>query len=123
MMKEISKNDLHKVVMVGKGPELQTLFSIIGYNSINCGTFGLNWKCINLYDGLYSEFFSVLIYNRNTPKRSISIDEFLRKEYHDEIKKLSYINYKVARENSIFILRNCFEFVKSGIKMKDFLHL
>lgn len=50
------QNDLHKVVLVGKGPELQTLFSIIGYNSINCGTFGLNWDCINLYDGLYSEF-------------------------------------------------------------------
>lgn len=114
MMKEISKNDLHKVVLVGKGPELQTLFSIIGYNSINCGTFGLNWDCINLYDGLYSEFFSVLRYNRNTPKRSVSIDEFLKKEYHDEIKKLSYMNYKIAREIAIFILRNCFEFVKSG---------
>lgn len=114
MMKEISKNDLHKVVLVGKGPELQTLFSIIGYNSINCGTFGLNWDCINLYDGLYSEFFSVLRYNRNIPKRSVSIDEFLKKEYHDEIKKLSYMNYKIAREIAIFILRNCFECVKSG---------
>lgn len=114
MMKEISKNDLHEVVLVGKGPELQKLFSIIGYNSINCGTFGLNWNCINLYDGLYSEFFSVLIYNRNTPKRSISIDEFLKKEYGDEIKKLIYMNNKIAREIAIFILRNCFEFVKSG---------
>lgn len=114
MMKEISKNDLHKVVLVGKAPELQTLFSIIGYNSINCGTFGLNWHCINLYDGLYSEFFSVLRYNRNIPKRSVSIDEFLKKEYHDEIKTLSYMNYKIAREMAIFILRNCFEFVKSG---------
>lgn len=27
MMKEISKNDLHEVVLVGKGPELQTLYS------------------------------------------------------------------------------------------------
>lgn len=86
MMKEISKNDLHEVVLVGKGPELQTLFSIIGYNSINCGTFGLNWNCINLYDGLYSEFFSVLIYNRNTPKRSISIDEFLKKNMVTRLK-------------------------------------
>lgn len=114
MMKEISKNDLHKVVLVGKGPELQTLFTVIGYISINCGTFGLNWDCINLYDGLYSEFFSVLRYNRNIPKRSVSIDEFLKKEYHDEIKKLSYMNYKIAREMAIFILRNCFDFVKSG---------
>lgn len=114
MMKEISKNDLHKVVLVGKGPELQTLFSIIGYNLINCGTFGLNWDCINVYDGLYSEFFSVLRYNRNIPKRSVSIDEFLKKEYHDEIKKLSYMNYKIAREMAIFILKVCFEFVKLG---------
>ena len=114
MMKEISKNNLHEIVMVGKGPELQTLFSIIGYKYINCGMFGLNWDCINLYDGLYSEFFSVLRYNRNIPKRSISIDEFLKKEYHDEIKKLTYMNYKIAREMAIFILRNCFEFVKSG---------
>lgn len=114
MMKEISKNNLHEIVLVGKGPELQTLFSIIGYNYINCGTFGLNWDCINLYDGLYSEFFSVLRYNRNTPKRSISIDEFLEKEYRDEIKKLTYMNYRIAREMAIFILRNCFEFVKSG---------
>lgn len=114
MMKEISKNDLNEVVLVGKGPELQTLFSVIGYNSFNCGTFGLNWDCINLYDALYSEFFSVLRYNRNIPKRSVSIDEFLKKEYHDEIKKLSYMNYKIAREIAIFILRNCFEFVKSG---------
>lgn len=30
MMKEISKNDLHEVVLVVKGPELQTLYSIIG---------------------------------------------------------------------------------------------
>jgi hypothetical protein len=55
-----------------------------------------------------------LRYNRNIPKRSVSIDEFLKKEYHDEIKKLSYMNYKIAREMAIFILRNCFEFVKSG---------
>ena len=115
MMKEISKNDLNKVVLVGKGPELQTLFSIIGYNSINCGTFGLNWDCINLYDGLYSEFFSVLIYNRNIPKRSINIDKFLKKEYHEEIKKLSKMNYKIAQEMAMFILRNCFEFVKIGV--------
>lgn len=27
MMKEISKNDLNEVVLVGKGPELQTLYS------------------------------------------------------------------------------------------------
>jgi hypothetical protein len=74
----------------------------------------LNWDCINLYDGLYSEFFSVLRYNRNIPKRSISIDEFLKKEYGDEIKKLPYMNYEIAREMAIFILRNCFEFVKSG---------
>lgn len=114
MMKEISKNDLYEVVLVGKGPELQTLFSIIDHDLINCGTFGLNWNCINLYDGLYSEFFSVLIYNRNTPKRSINIDDILHKEYHDEIKKLTYMNYKIAREMAIFILRNCFEFVKSG---------
>lgn len=114
MMKEISKNDLNEVVLVGKGQELQTLYSLIGFNLINVGEFGLNWDCINLYDGLYSEFFSVLRYNRNIPKRSVSIDEFLKKEYHDEIKKLSYINYKIAREMAIFILRNCFEFVKSG---------
>lgn len=75
MMKEISKNDLHKVVLVGKGPELQTLFSIIGYNSINCGTFGL-----------YSEFFLVLRYNRNIPKRSVSIDEFLKKNIMTRLK-------------------------------------
>lgn len=114
MMKEISKNDLHKVVLVGKGPELQTLYSLIGFDLINVGEFGLNWDCINLYDGLYSEIFSVLRYNRNIPKRSVSIDEFLKKEYHDEIKKLIYMNYELAREMAIFILRNCFEFVKSG---------
>lgn len=114
MMKEISKNNLHEIVLVGKGLELQTLFSIIGYDYINCGTFGLNWDCINLYDGLYSEFFSVLRYNRNTPKRSVSIDEFLKKEYGDEIKKLIYMDYNIAREMAIFILRTCFEFVKSG---------
>lgn len=114
MNKEISKNDLNNVVLVGKGPDLQTLFKVIGDADYNCGMFGLNWDCINLYDGLYSEFFSVLRYNRNIPKRSVSIDEFLKKEYHDEIKKLSYMNYKIAREIAIFILRNCFEFVKSG---------
>lgn len=43
MMKEISKNDLNEVVLVGKGPELQTLYSIIGFNLINVGEFGLNW--------------------------------------------------------------------------------
>lgn len=79
MMKEISKNDLHEVVLVGKGSEIQTLFSIIDYNEINCGMFGLNWECINIYDGLYREFFSVLRYTRNIPKRSINIDEFLKK--------------------------------------------
>ena len=42
-MKEISKNDLNEVVLVGKGPELQTLYSIIGFNLINVGEFGLNW--------------------------------------------------------------------------------
>lgn len=115
MMKEISKNDLHEVVLVGKGPELQTLYSIIGFNFINVGEFGLNWDCINLYDELYSEFFSVLRYNRNTPKRSISIDEFLKKEYHDEIKKLTNMNYEIAREMAMFILRTCFEFVKIGV--------
>lgn len=115
MNKEISKNDLYDVVLVGKGPELQTLFNVIGDADYNCGTFGLNWNCINLYDGLYSEFFSVLIYNRNTPKRSISIDEFLKKEYGDEIKKLIYMNYEIAREMAIFILRTCFEFVKIGV--------
>lgn len=115
MMKEISKNDLHDVVLVGKGTELQTLFNIIGYNSINCGMFGLNWNCINLYDDSYKDFFSVLRYNRNIPKRSISIDEFLEKEYRDEIKKLTNMNYEIAREMAMFILRSCFEFVKVGI--------
>lgn len=115
MMKEISKNDLHEVVLVGKGPELQTLYSLIGFNLINVGYFGLNWDCINLYDGLYSESFSVLRYNRNIPKRSISIDEFLKKEYRDEIKKLTDMNYEIAMEMAIFILRICFEFVKLGV--------
>lgn len=115
MMKEISKNNLHEIVLVGKGPELQTLFSIIGYKYINCGMFGLNWDCINLYDGLYSEFFSVLRYNRNIPKRSISIDEFLKKEYSDEIKKLTNMNYEIAMEMAMFILRSCFELVKIGV--------
>lgn len=115
MMREISKNDLHEVVLVGKGPELQTLFNIIGYYSINCGMFGLNWNCINLYEETYKEFFSVLRYNRNIPKRSISIDEFLKKEYRDEIKKLTNMNYELAREMAIFILRSCYEFVKIGV--------
>ena len=115
MMKEISKNDLHEVVLVGKGPEIQTLFSIIGYNEINCGMFGLNWDCINIYDGLYREFFSVLKYNRNTPKRSIDIDEFLEKDYHDEIKELTNINYQLAKEIAISILLTCYDFVKRGI--------
>lgn len=115
MMREISKNDLHEVVLVGKGPELQTLFNIIGYYSINCGMFGLNWNCINLYEETYKEFFSVLIYNRNIPKRSINIDEFLKKEYHDEIKKLTNMNYEIARETAMFILKSCFEFVKIGV--------
>lgn len=112
MIREISKNDLHEVVMVGKGTELQKLFNIIGYYSINCGIFGLNWDCINLYDESYKEFFSVLRYNRNIPKRSINIDEFLKKEYHDEIKKLNNMNSEIAREMAMFILRRCFEFVK-----------
>ena len=115
MMKEISKNDLHEVVLVGKGPELESLFSIIGYNEINCGMFGLNWNCINLYDGLYRDFFSVLRYTRNIPKRSINIDEFLKKEYRDEIKKLTNINYKLAKEIAISILITCYDFVKRGI--------
>jgi hypothetical protein len=115
MMREISKNDLHEVVLVGKGPELQTLFNIIGYYSINCGMFGLNWNCINLYEETYKEFFSVLRYNRNIPKRSIIIDEFLKKEYHDEIKKLTNMNYEIARETAMFILRSCFDFVKIGV--------
>lgn len=115
MMKEISKNDLNEVVLVGKGPELQKLYSLIGFDLINVGMFGLNWDCINLYDELYSESFSVLRYNRNVPKRSISIDEFLKKEYHDEIKKLTNMNYEIAREMGIFILRTCFEFVKIGV--------
>lgn len=115
MMREISKNDLHEVVLVGKCPELQTLFNIIGYYSYNCGMFGLNWNCINLYEETYKEFFSVLRYNRNIPKRSINIDEFLKKEYHDEIKKLTNMNYEIARETAMFILRSCFEFVKIGV--------
>lgn len=86
MMKEISKNDLNEVVLVGKGPELQTLYSIIGFDLINVGEFGLNWDYINLYDELYSECFSVLRYNRNTPKRSISIDEFLKKNITMKLK-------------------------------------
>lgn len=48
MMKEISKNDLHKVVLVGKGPELQTLFSIIGYMVILLRQFKKDYK--NLKD-------------------------------------------------------------------------
>lgn len=115
MMKEITKNDLNEVVLVGKGPELQTLFNIIGYFSINCGMFGLNWNCINLYEETYKEFFSVLRYNRNIPMRSINIDEFLKKEYHDEIKKLTNMNYEIVRETAMFILRSCFEFVKIGV--------
>lgn len=115
MMKEISKNDLHEVVLVGKGPELQTLYSIIGFNLINVGEFGLNWDCINLYDELYSEFFSVLRYNRNIPKRSINIDDFLHKEYHDEIKKLTDMNYQLAKETAIFILTSCYEFIQIGV--------
>jgi hypothetical protein len=118
MIKEISKNDLNEVVLVGKGPELQTLYNIIGFNLINVGELGLNWDCINLYDELYSEFFSVLRCIRNKPKRSISIDEFLKKEYHDEIKKikkLANMNYEIAREMAMFILRTCFEFVKIGV--------
>lgn len=39
MMKEISKNDLNEVVLVGKGSELQTLYSIIGFDLINVGEF------------------------------------------------------------------------------------
>ena len=115
MMKEISKNNLHEVVIVGRGPELQTLYSLIGFNLINVGEFGLNWDCINLYDDSYKEFFSVLRYNRNIPKRSIYIDEFLKKEYRDEIKKLTDMNYEIAREIAIAILRTCFQFVKLGI--------
>ena len=115
MMREISKNELNDVVLVGKGPEIQKLFSIIGYYEINCGMFGLNWCCINLYHEFYEDFFSVLRYNRNIPKRSISIDEFLKKEYRDEIKKLTIMNYELAREMAIFILRSCYEFVKIGV--------
>lgn len=115
MMKEISKNDLHEAVLVGKGPELQTLFSIIGYNSINCGMFGLNWDCINLYESNYDEFFSVLRYNRNIPKRSVNIDEFLKKEYHDEIKNLWNDNFEIARIKAISVLICCFYMVKVGI--------
>lgn len=114
MMIEISKNDLHEVVLVGKGPELQTLFSIIGYDGINCGMFGVNWNCINLTYTFY-ETFSVLRYTRNIPKRSIDIDAFLKKEYHDEIKNLTSMNFELARETAMFILRSCFQLVKLGV--------
>lgn len=113
-MREISKNDLHDVVLVGKGPELQLLFNIIGYNSSNFGKFGLNWNCINLYDESYKEFFSVLEYNRNDPKRSVNIDKFLKKECHD-IKKLTYMNYEISREIAISFLKCCFHAVKIGV--------
>lgn len=76
MMKEISKNDLNEVVLVGIGPELQKLYSIIGFDLINVGEFGLNWECINLYDELYSECFSVLRYNRNIPKEVSALTNF-----------------------------------------------
>ena len=42
----------------------------------------------------------------------MSIDEFLKKECCDELKKLTDMNYEIAREMAIFILRSCFEFVK-----------
>lgn len=115
MMKEISKNDLHEVVLVGKGPELQTLFSIIGYNEINCGMFGLNWESISLYDAFYSEDFSVLRYNRNIPKRSVNIDDFLKNEYGKDIKDLTNIDYQLAKTEALFILKICFQFVKEGV--------
>lgn len=115
MNKEISKNDLYEVVMVGKGEDIQILFSVIGNPDYNCGMFGINWCCITGYDTLYSQLFSVLRYNRNIPKRSINIDDFLKKEYHEEIKKLSKMNYKIAQEMAMFILRTCFEFVKIGV--------
>lgn len=35
MNKEISKNDLYDVVLVGKGPDLQTLFKVIGGTDYN----------------------------------------------------------------------------------------
>ena len=115
MMKEITKNDLHEVVLVGKGPELQTLYSILGFNLINVGEFGLNWDCINIYDYTYGEFFSVLRFNRNIPKRSVNIDEFLKNECNDEIKKMRNDNYEIAREKALLILKSCFYMVKVGI--------
>lgn len=115
MNKKISKNDLYDVVLVGKGPELQTLFKVIGDSDYNCGMFGLNWECITCYDPFYSKLFSVLRYNRNIPKRSINIDDFLHKEYHDEIKKLTDMNYQLAKETAIFILTSCYEFIQIGV--------
>ena len=110
--------------MVGKGPELQTLFNIIGYNEINCGMFGLNWQSISLYNAFYNEYFSVLRYNRNIPKRSIDIDDFLKNEYKDDIKELTNIDYQLAKSEALFILKMCFQFVKVGIlKWKIFWHL
>lgn len=81
----------------------------------NCGMFGLNWECITCYDSFYSKLFSVLRYNRNIPKRSINIDDFLHKEYHDEIKKLTDMNYQLAKETAIFILTSCYEFIQIGV--------
>jgi hypothetical protein len=115
MNKEISKNDLYDVVLVGKGPELQTLFKVIGDSDYNCGMFGLNWEAITLYDAYYGESFSILRYNRNVPKRSVNIDDFLHKEYSEDIKELTNINYEMAKSEAMFILRICFEFVKAGV--------
>ena len=39
----------------------------------------------------------------------------MNKEYHDEIKKLTDMNYEIARETAMFILKSCFEFVKIGV--------
>lgn len=112
---DMNKNMLYRTVLVGKGPELQILFKAIGSQGVNFGYYGLNWEALTVYDAFYSENFSVLRYNRNIPKRSVDIDDFLKKEYSEDIKELTNSDYQVAKSIALYILRVCFHYVKEGV--------
>lgn len=112
---DMNKNMLYDTVLVGKGPEIQTLFKAFGAQGVNFGFYGLNWEALSIYDAYYNENFSVLRYNRNIPKRSIDIDDFLETEYKEDIKELTNDTPQGARSLALYILRICFHYAKKGL--------
>lgn len=76
-LEKMSKNNLMRVVLVGKSPKLQQIlnyYSPYGYNS---GVFGWNWDCYRNYDFVNMVNYDLLLYRRNVPKNSVDIDEII----------------------------------------------